>query len=72
MFDDQVAKKLFVRLVQEIEENEFYWNVFRRLIHEKFDEKIVSLEDLDTFYLTESDVKECWVKTMEIKEKSHD
>ena len=72
MFDDTAAKKLFVRLVQEIEEDEFYWNIFRRLVHNKFDEKIVSLEDLPTFYLTEDDIKECWVNTMTIKEKSHD
>lgn len=60
IFDSVAAKKKYVECYYELQNlGEFYRDNFAALIRQKADEKVTSLEDLETFYLTEDDVYEC-------------
>jgi hypothetical protein len=69
IFDNRKAKALFVRIYNELSDQEFYRDVFSQAIREAAEEKIVSLDDLDTFYLTEDDVYQCHERVMQEKDR---
>lgn len=70
IFDSVAAKKKYVECYYELQElGEFYRDNFAQLIRDKADEKVTSLEDLDTFYLTEDDVYECNERVMQDHDK---
>ena len=69
IFDSVAAKKKYVECYYELQNlGEFYRDNFASLIRQKADEKVTSLEDLETFYLTEDDVYECHERVTQDKD----
>ena len=70
IFDSVAAKKKYVECYYELQElGDYYRDHFATLIRQKADEKVTSLEDLETFYLTVDDVCECHERVMQDHDK---